>query len=150
MKKLWIVIVSAFISTASFSQTQASVTQGQSKKFQNMVGYWEIVGEQDAGGSLEIIDSSTIILRFMGEEKKLVQYKLDFSKSPSWFDFSAQDSGSVITIKSLLEFVNEDMLKWQVFFNEERTAHFTSSKGEMLYLKRSRNKSNGAYYTGNK
>ena len=128
MKKLLIVLAAALlVSAGSFSQT---------KKFQNMVGSWEIVGEQDSGGGLEVIDSTTIVIRFMGEEKKLIQYKIDFSKSPYWFDFTAKDTTSVSNFKSLLEFVNDDMLKWQVFVDEERTDHFTSRTGELFYLKR--------------
>lgn len=101
-----------------------------------MVGSWEIIGEQDSGGGLEVIDSTTILIRFMGEEKKLIQYKIDFSKSPYWFDFTAKDTTSVSNFKSLLEFVGDDMLKWQVFVDEERADHFTSRSGELFYLKR--------------
>ena len=112
-----------------------------------MVGSWEIVGEQDSGGGLEIIDSATILIRFMGEEKRLLEYKIDFSKSPYWFDFSAKDTASVTNFKSLFEFVNDDMLKWQVF-EGERANHFTSAAGELFYLIRARPKSNAAYYSG--
>ena len=108
----------------------------QGKQFQTMVGNWEMVGEQEAGGSLQIIDSATIFIRFMGQEKKLIGYKIDFSKSPYWFDFSAKDTASVSNFKSLIEFVNDDMLKWQVFVDEDRTDHFTSGSGELFYLRR--------------
>lgn len=132
MKKILVVLAAALLfSTVSFSQT---------KKFQNMIGSWEIVGEQDSGGGLEVIDSTTILIRFMGEEKKLIQYKIDFSKSPYWFDFTAKDTTSVSNFKSLLEFVGDDMLKWQVFVDEERAAHFTSRAGELFYLKRAKPK----------
>src|SRR5436190_1812691 len=109
----------------------------QVKKFQQMIGSWEIVSSQDPGGKLEIIDSSTIVIRFMGEEKKLLQYKFDFSKSPFWFDFTAKDSASVSNFKSLIEFVNDDTMRWQIFIDEERPDHFSSEGGEVLYLKRS-------------
>jgi hypothetical protein len=110
------------------------------KKFQNMIGTWEIAGEQNSGGTLEIIDSSTIILKYMGEEKKLKGCKLDFSKNPFWFDFSAEDTASVMNVKSIVEFVNDDMLKWQLFVDEGRSDHFTSTKGELLYLRRAKPK----------
>ena len=101
-----------------------------------MVGTWEIIGEQDFGGGLQIIDSANILIRFMGEEKRILEYKIDFSKSPYWFDFSAKDSTSISKFKSLLEFVNDDMLKWQIFTDEVRANHFTSTTGESFYLKR--------------
>lgn len=129
MKKiLFAAAVTCLISISGF---------GQAKKFQNMVGSWEIVGGQEGSGGLEVIDSTTILIKFMGEEKKLIQYKIDFSKSPYWFDFTAKDTTAVSNFKSLLEFVNDDMIKWQVFVDEERTSHFSSSSGELFYLKRS-------------
>jgi hypothetical protein len=138
MKKfLLVVLASILCSSDSFSQVRhVSQMMAQPKKFQNMIGSWEIVGEQDSGGGLEIIDSTTILIRFMGEEKKLLGYKIDFSKSPYWFDFTTKDSASVNNFKSLLEFVNDDMLKWQVFVDEDRANHFTSTTGESFYLKR--------------
>jgi hypothetical protein len=159
MKKFLIVIVAiALFSSNGFSQLSSnSVTQVSStnfnpaKKFQNMIGSWEIVGEQESGGGLEIIDSATILIRFMGEQKKILQYKIDFSRSPYWFDFSAQDTASVSNFKSLLEFVSDDTLKWQIFTDGERADHFTSRTGELFYLKRVSQKSHtaSAYVSGN-
>ncbi len=108
----------------------------QSKCFKDIKGKWDIAGEQNEGVSLEIIDSSTILLTYMGETKKLIDHTIDFSKSPIWFDFSAEDTSSVVKVKSLLEIINEGLIKWQLFVNEERANHFSSSKGELLYLKR--------------
>jgi hypothetical protein len=151
MKKIVLAITtSVFFNLISFCQaTQVSNTTG-AKKFQNMIGLWEIVGEQDSGGGLEIIDSATILIRFMGEEKKLVDYKIDFTRAPFWFDFSAKDSATTVSFKSLIEFVNDDMLKWEIFTDGERTNHFTSAKGELYYLKRAKPNSNAAYYSGSK
>jgi hypothetical protein len=149
MKNLIIAALCIVFSSASFSQVKTASFSPPAKKFQNLIGVWEIVGEQDSGGNLEVVDSNTIFLRFMGEEKKLVSYKIDFSKSPYWFDFTTKDSSSTVTIKSLFEFINDDMVKWQVFMDEERSDHFSSTKGELLYLRRSKS-SNGAYYTDNK
>jgi len=126
------------IATATFFALTIT-TYGQ-KRFQNMVGTWEIAGEQNSGGTLEIVDSSTIILRYQGEEKKLTGCKMDFSKTPFWFDFSAQDTASVMNVKSIVEFVNDDMLKWQLFVDEDRADHFSSTKGELLYLRRAKPK----------
>ena len=165
MKKFFIVITAIVLfSSNGFSQpgpdrisqvSSNNVNQvssnnfSQAKKFQNMIGSWEIVGEQDSGGGLEVIDSATILIRFMGEEKKILQYKIDFSKSPYWFDFSAKDTASVSNFKSLLEFVSDDTLKWQIFADGERPDHFTSRMGELFYLKRIRPKSNISYSSGN-
>jgi hypothetical protein len=109
----------------------------QGKKFRDIVGQWEIAGEQNAGASLNIIDSNTIVLTYRGETKKISNIRIDFSKSPAWFDFSAQDSSDALQVKSLVE-VGDNVMKWQLFIDEERTPYFTTRKGEILYLKRAR------------
>ena len=107
-------------------------------KFQDIIGNWEIIGEGDVGAGLQVIDSNTIILTYMGETRKLTDYKMDLSKSPCWFDFWAEDSSSVIQVKSILKKEGTDMIKWQLFIDEERSPHFTSNKGELLYLRRTK------------
>lgn len=111
---------------------------GQQKKLKDLIGRWEIVGEQNDSASLEVIDSSTIILNYMGEKKKIIEYKIDFQKSPIWFDFSTGDSSSTVVVKSLLEIVNDSVIKWQLFVDEDRTDHFSSSRGELYYLRKAK------------
>ena len=108
----------------------------QIKNIKDITGRWEVAGEQDSGCALEIVDSNTILLTYMGEKKKILDYKIDFSHSPYWFDFSIPDTSSIIAVKSLLEVVGDSMIKWQLFVDEERTDHFSSSKGELFYLRR--------------
>ena len=110
----------------------------QQKQFKDLVGRWEIVGEKDDSASLEVIDSSTIILSYMGEKKRIIDYKIDFQRSPIWFDFSTSDSSSVIVVKSLLEIMNDNMIKWQLFVDEDRTEHFSSTRGELYYLRKTK------------
>ena len=110
----------------------------QQKQLKDLVGRWEIIGEQSDSASLEIIDSSTIILNYMGERKKIIEYKIDFQRSPIWFDFSTGDSSSTVVVKSLLEVMNDSMIKWQLFVDEDRTAHFSSTKGELYYLRKAK------------
>ena len=111
----------------------------QQKQLKDLIGRWEIVGEQSDSASLEIIDSSTIILSFMGEKKRIIDYKIDFQRSPIWFDFStSDDSSSTVLVKSLLEIMNDNMIKWQLFVDEDRTDHFSSTKGELFYLRKAK------------
>jgi hypothetical protein len=107
----------------------------QQKKLQDLVGRWEILGE-NTGACLEVIDSSTVVLIYNGEKRKIIDYKIDFSKAPIWFDFSTGDSSSIVAVKSLLEIVNDNMIKWQLFMDEDRTTHFSSSRGELFYLRK--------------
>ena len=110
----------------------------QQKQLKNLIGRWEIIGEQGDSASLEIIDSSTIILNYMGERKKIIEYRIDFQRSPIWFDFSTGDSSSTVVVKSLLEVMNDSMIKWQLFVDEDRTEHFSSTKGELYYLRKAK------------
>ena len=111
---------------------------GQQKKLKDLIGRWEIVGEQNDSASLEIVDSSTIILNYMGEKKMILDYKIDFQKSPIWFDFSTGDSSSTVVVKTLLEIINDSMIKWQLFIDEDRADHFSSTKGELYYLRKAK------------
>ena len=129
MKKIFFVLMILFTGTEAFNQQ---------KQLKDLIGRWEIVGEQSDSASLEIIDSSTIILNYMGERKKIIEYKIDFQRSPIWFDFSTGDSSSTVLVKSLLEVMNDSMIKWQLFVDEDRTEHFSSTKGELYYLRKAK------------
>jgi len=126
MKKCVFIIVAIFIF--------ASALFAQPRKLQDMIGRWEIGGEENA--SLEIIDSSHIFLTYMGETKRISNLKVDFTKNPCWFDFTTTDSASTIQVKSLMVIYGEGTLKWQLFIDEERSPYFTASKGEIFYLKK--------------
>jgi hypothetical protein len=129
MKKIFFVLMTLFAGTQAFNQQ---------KQLKDLIGRWEIVGEQSDSACLEVIDSSTIILNYMGEKKRIVDYKIDFQKSPIWFDFSTGDSSSTVVVKSLLEIMNDSMIKWQLFVDEDRTDHFSSTKGELYYLRKTK------------
>src|SRR5688572_2062186 len=129
MKKIFLVLMILFAGTQAFNQQ---------KQLKDLIGRWEIVGEQSDSACLEVIDSSTIILNYMGEKKKIVDYKIDFQKSPIWFDFSTVDSSSTVVVQRLLEIMNDSMIKWQLFVDEDRTDHFSSTKGELYYLRKAK------------
>ena len=129
-------IITAFIILASISINGQG--QAQQKDLKALVGVWEFTGEQNAGAYLEIVDSNTMILSYNGEKKKIIDYKIDFNKSPIWFDFSTNDTSSIVTIKSLLEITSDSMLKWQLFVDEDRTPFFSSTKGELVFLRKAK------------
>ena len=132
MKKSLLYLVFSFATIAGF---------GQAKKFQDLIGKWEITGEQQSGASLEVIDSANLYITYMGEKKKILDYKIDFSKSPHWLDFTIQDTSGVIAVKSLFEIMNDSVIKWQLFLADDRTTHFTAKNGELYYLKKARKES---------
>jgi len=141
MKKILVITGSLILlCLKSFSQTSSS-QNNRAPSIHSLIGRWEIVGTKDDGGRLEILDSSTIVITYGGEKKVLSGFKLDFTRSPIWFDFFVRDSSATINVKSIMEVISEDLIKWQVFMNEERAKHFTSEKGELFYLKRVKIKS---------
>ena len=113
--------------------TMNEAVQAQKKySFENLKGSWR----NKSGAGLDIVDSNTIYIVY-GTQKKLVSNsRADFSKSPVWFDLAVKDSSNVTTLKSLLLFVSEDLLQWQVFDSETRPAYFSTERGDMLFLKR--------------
>lgn len=111
---------------------------GQNSKFKDIAGKWQVVGDPNANATLTIIDSSTIEFSYMGEKKTISNYTIDYSKSPYWLDFTATDSSASFQVKSILQKVGDDVLKWQLFIDEDRSPYFTSSKGEVFYLKKAR------------
>ena len=107
------------------------------KNFKDLIGRWEIIDQEGTNITLDI-DSSAILLSYNGEKKKIIDYKIDFTKSPIWFDFSTSDTSSIVAVKSILEILNDNMIKWQLFVDEDRTPHFSSTKGEMFYLRKAK------------
>ena len=129
MKKILFVFVVSFLAVQGMSQQ---------KKLKDLVGRWEIASDQNSAASLEVIDSTNIILSYNGEKMKLTDYKIDFTKSPIWFDFSTGTGDSAVSVKTLIEIVNDTMIKWQLFVDEERTPYFSSSKGELFFLRKAK------------
>lgn len=108
----------------------------QDKSIQSLVGLWETITSGTEGGGLEVKDSTELFLVYGGQKKKIVSYKADFSKTPNRFDFTVQDSTQNLSLKSLLQFINNDLIKWQVFEGDVAPMHFASSDSEILYLRR--------------
>lgn len=117
---------------ALFLSMNVAVHAQKKYSFDNLKGSWR----NSNGAGLDIVDSNTIYIVY-GTQKKLVTHsKADFSKSPVWLDLAVKDNNQLITLKSLLLFVNEDLIQWQVFDSETRPAYFSTDSGDMLFLKR--------------
>jgi hypothetical protein len=62
--------------------------------------------------------------------------KADFTQNPLWLELSIKGSKQVLTLKSLLRFVSDNTLQWQVFDTETKPVSFRYDKGTMLFLKK--------------
>lgn len=128
MKKFFCVVV--------FYTLVSSGAMAQSRGIQHLMGKWEAVDSENSSGGIEVADSNKIYLVYGQEKKAISSFKIDFSKSPAPFDFTIKDSAESKNLKSLLQFVNDDLIQWQVFESDIRPAHFTQSGGQMVYLRR--------------
>lgn len=111
-----------------------SITADAQKKysFDNLKGSWR----NSEGAGLDVVDSNTIYI-VHGEQRRLITHsRADFSKSPVWFDIAVKDSSNTVTLKSLLYFVNDDLIQWQVFDKDTRPAYFSTDRGDMLFLRK--------------
>jgi hypothetical protein len=117
----------------AFFLTMHTAVEAQKKyDFENLKGSWR--NKQGAG--LDIVDSNTIYIVYGEQKKKVTNSRADFSKTPVWLDLAVKDSSQVITLKSLLLFVSDDLIQWQVFDSDTRPAYFSMDRGDMLFLKR--------------
>lgn len=127
MKKfLWFLVVLFFYSTAA----------AQPRTISSLTGTWVAVDADNASGGIQVIDSTKLFLIYGDQKKPITSYKLDFSRSPAWFDFTVQDGSQIIQLKSLIQFINDDLLQWQVFEGTTRPVHFANEAGDVLYLRR--------------
>jgi hypothetical protein len=124
MKKM-IVALSLLVSLTVFSQTKQY-------GFKNLVGTWR----NSNGTGLDVVDSNTIYI-VNGSQRKLASASLsNFSKNPVSLNLSVKDSSRAVTLKSLLLFVNDNMLQWQVFDAGTKPVSFRYDRGDMLFLKK--------------
>lgn len=113
----------------------------QTKTINNLVGAWEAIDHNNQDGGLEVIDSAQIFLVYGEHKLPVVDYYIDFSKHPCWFDFTVKEDSSFIKMHSLIQFVNDNLLQWQIFDGDvaqedKRPVYFATDRGEMIYLKR--------------
>lgn len=121
---------------AVFALLFCFTTVAQQRSIKNLIGTWEAVRTENDGGGLQVVDSAQIFLVYGDQKKKVASYRADFSHSPARFDFVVQDSTESLNLKSLIEFINDDLIKWQLFEGDVQPVHFTSNSGEVVYLRR--------------
>ena len=127
MKKILFVLLVLFAYTTGTAQ-QRSIS--------SLTGTWVAADSENANGGIQVIDSTRMFLIYGDQKKPITSYKLDFSQSPAWFDFTVRDGAKSIQLKSLIQFINEDLVQWQIFEGTTRPVHFANEAGDVLYLRR--------------
>jgi hypothetical protein len=103
----------------------------QKWNFRDLVGNWRAAN----GAGLQVIDSNNIFVVYENEKKKADRAFIDFKTNPSSLDFEIKDTSSTYILKTLFQFVNKDLIQWQVF-EGERPINFTANNGELVFLRR--------------
>ena len=127
MKMLMLVLL---VVSFSFNKT---VAQGRNPLF--LAGPWKTVQSPNAGGGIEVVDTSKINLFFGKEHKPLVSFQADFSRSSAWLDLTVKDTAGNVRLQSLLQVIDEGLIQWQLF-DSTRTNHPASARGEIIFLRR--------------
>src|SRR5688572_32227621 len=127
MKKILFILLVLFAYTTGTAQ-QRSIS--------SLTGTWVAADSENANGGIQVIDSTRMFLIYGDQKKPITSYKLDFSQSPAWFDFTVRDGAQSIQLKSLIQFINEDLVQWQIFEGTTRPVHFANEAGDVLYLRR--------------
>ena len=112
-------------------------TVAQKRNMQDLRGIWEAMGKNKNGG-LQVVDSTEIYLVYGTHKMQVIQWHADFSKTPAWIDFTVEDSTREIRLKSLLQFIDDDLIQWQIFYEGARPVIFASGRGDMVYLRKKR------------
>jgi hypothetical protein len=127
------------IFTGLFTFLIFSFTIAQAKISDKLIGKWEGIDSLNVTGSLEFLDSINIVVTIPNQSLPPASYFIDTAKSPLWFDINFKTGNDVYKMKGLLEFIDEDTLKWQIFLNSERSSSFKDEKSEnTIILKRNK------------
>src|SRR5690349_4082953 len=97
----------------------------QQRNMRDLIGKWEEQGDKADNGSLEFVDSSKVVMSMKGRKLNPSAFTVDFSKNPIPLDIIMVRGEEKRILKSLIQFVDHDTMKWQVFPAGDRGTAFT-------------------------
>ena len=112
----------------------AVTAQSNQRNFNDLIGSWR----NKNGFGIDVLDSATIYLVRGGNHKLAALLNADFSSNPLWLDLSLKESGKVTNLKSLLVFITDDTVQWQLYDTEAKPAGLRSDNRNTLFLRRVR------------
>jgi hypothetical protein len=127
MKKLLILIVFFTIHSAIAQQNNNSI-----------IGKWIGQDERNETGGIEFLKNKTAKFLMMGKEMPISDYKVDNSKNPIWVDLIVKKNGQIMTLYGLIEFIDSNTIRWEVFpMANKRPIAFSGKSGNTsIILKR--------------
>lgn len=108
------------------------------QKNNTIIGKWIGKDEKSETGGIQFSNNKTAKLLMMGKEMPITEYKVDYSKNPIWVDLIVKRNGKVMTLFGLIEFIDLNTIKWEVFpmANKRPTLFSGKSENTSIILKR--------------
>lgn len=116
--------------------TAPSYVYGQTKSPRDLLGKWEGSDDQGNKGILEFTGTDKVVMYVAGQHIQPSLYKADFSKNPIPLDVIIFLGGENKVVKNLVQFTDNNTLKWQVFPDGNRPENFTNGPVPAIVLKR--------------
>ena len=115
----------------------AQLTTGQTLTYKNLLGKWAGTDERSQTGALEFLDSANMAMSMRGSAPRSLMYSIDYTKNPAAMDLYRDASRKGMALKCLIQLVDANTLKWQVFPDGQRPDKFDEdSPGTLIVLKR--------------
>jgi hypothetical protein len=122
MKRFALYLIIAFIACAPhISNAQKTIS--------DLAGKWEST-DGATTGSIEFLEGSQVQAIINGMQIPPTNYTIDFARTPIWFDVNV--AGKMV--KGLLDFIDDDTVKYQVFLSGNRSYDFTESENDPIMV----------------
>ena len=126
MKKNILAFLLILITVSVFAQKHSQ---------RDLIGKWEGRDARSDVGGLFFLKDSKVILSMGGSFSPAMSYTVDFKSNPIKIDlFMKNTNGIQMTMKGLLQFVDKNTLKFQVFPRGDRTPDFDPKSSQNLVL----------------
>jgi len=104
----------------------------------DLIGKWQGTDEKNVTASLIFLDSTKVVLSMQGGTVPPFNYVVDLSKNPGTIELSVKaPDGRKITMMGLIQFLDNDRVKWQMFPDGKKRANFDPKlRDGLIVLKR--------------
>lgn len=110
---------------------------GQSLSYKDFLGKWKGKDEKSQQGAITFIDSARMTMSIMGSQPIPMYYRLDLSKIPARLNIYRDLTRKGVALKSLIQLLDPNTLKWQVFPDGEQHDNFEDkSDGTLIILQK--------------
>jgi len=96
----------------------------------DLIGKWEGTDRENEAGALIFKDNGKVDLKLGARLLHDLDYKVDLTKTPASFDIiiKSLDRKQQVTLKCLIQFIDNNTIKWQIFKGDNRPNNFDSNQ----------------------